>query len=384
MIETEAWVLHQGTAGQSEPGRLRLETFAFPDLRTDEVLVEPIYGCWEGNMTHALRRRPVDVCHLRCEKRIVLGNAGVVRAVRVGVQCPNIREGACYVLAPLGQVDPWGYPLRIFGYDDVGSVGLLARQTKVRADQLIPVPVGSRFDLAQWAMSSVRLACAWDNWKVAWTCWRSQAPSSWAQPPHVWAWGGGVAVCELQLARQQGCPVTMLASSDTRLRFLERLGIRAVDRRPFGDLAFDELRFQSDSEYRQRYLRAEAKFLETVLRLTEGGRVGIFLDNIGTPVLRATLKALARQGVLSTLGWESGTEIRLSRPVECIRRHVHVHTHGARLDDAADAIRHAESAGWMPPLDETPCPWDCLGELADRCVRGSVESYFPVFQVNPP
>lgn len=382
MIATEAWVLHQGPADTRLPGKLSLEEFQFREPTEAEVLVEPLYGCWEGNMTHALARKPIDVCRLRCEKRVVLGNAGVVRLLSLPKADPNLSEGNCYVVVPLGKLDHYGYPMRIFGYDQPGSMGLLAKRIKLRKDQLVPIPPNTRFRLTQWAASSVRMACAWDNWKVAWACWRSQMPDR-RFSPHVWAWGGGVGLAEVLLAKRHGCRVAMLASSDTRLRLLERLGIRPIDRRAFPDLNYQDERFETDLKYRERYLNAERIFLGAVREATNGERVSIFIDNIGTPVFRATLKAIARQGVVTTLGWEAGTDVRFSRPVECIQRHIHVHTHGARYSDSHDVAQYAEQTGWMPPAEDEVWEWERIPELALKFERGEVESYFPVFKVSP-
>jgi len=381
MIATEAWVLHMGLPDSNAPGELSLEEYQFAEPIGDEVLAEPLFGCWEGNMAHALSRKPVDICRLRCEKRVVLGNAGVVRVLQVMQPDETVSEGRFYVVAPLGKLDSQGYPTRIFGYDHPGTVGLLAKQTKLRRDQLVPIPADTRFDLRQWAASSVRMACAWDNWKVAWACWRSQMDGD-SAPPHVWAWGGGVALAELLLAKQEGCRVAMIASSDRRLRLIEDLGVRPIDRRLFSELRYDDCRFAADAGYRECYLRAERVFLEIVREATDGERISIFIDNIGAPVIRATLKAMARQGVVTTLGWEAGTEIRFNRAVECINRHIHVHTHGARYAESLTAAKYAERTGWIPPLPDEVWTWDRIPELARRFEKGEVESYFPVFQVN--
>jgi hypothetical protein len=82
MITTEAWVLSQGFENggscNHEPAELIRQRYSFPDIAQDEVLAEPIYGCWEANMTHALKRDPVDICVQRGEEKVVIGNAGVV------------------------------------------------------------------------------------------------------------------------------------------------------------------------------------------------------------------------------------------------------------------------------------------------------------------
>jgi hypothetical protein len=93
MITTEAWVLHRGPSGEPGPAELKKERFTFPDIMEYEVLAEPIYGSWEGNMTHALARDPVDVCRQRCEEKVVLGNAGVVRALKTGCTAGTTSRG---------------------------------------------------------------------------------------------------------------------------------------------------------------------------------------------------------------------------------------------------------------------------------------------------
>src|SRR4051812_46884376 len=62
MITTEAWVIHAGPGAEPVPAELSLERMEFPDLAENEALVEPIFGSWEANMDHGLRRSPVDIC----------------------------------------------------------------------------------------------------------------------------------------------------------------------------------------------------------------------------------------------------------------------------------------------------------------------------------
>ena len=95
MITTQAWVIHQAEKknGHPIPAELRHEIFSFPDIGSEEVLVEPIYGCWEGNMAHALTRSPVDICEQRREPRVVIGNAGVVRVD--STLCLNLLPFGC-------------------------------------------------------------------------------------------------------------------------------------------------------------------------------------------------------------------------------------------------------------------------------------------------
>lgn len=379
MIETEAWILEQGDR-PGEPGELRLEGFRFPEPAPDEVLAEPLYGTWEGNMTHAVSRMPVDVCRLRLEPRVVLGNAGVVRVLEAGRDVTSCRPGDLCIVMPIGRTDARGYPLDIYGYDQRGSVGLLARRTKLHGRQLIPVPAGGRHRLIDWAGTSVRYASAWDNWRVTWACWHSQRAV--ADAPHVWGWGGGVALAELLLAKRAGCRTAMIASTDHRLALIAALGITPIDRREFGGLSFDAARFETDIDHRTAYTAAEGAFLRRVREATGGERVSIFIDNIGTPVFRATLKALARCGVVTTVGWEAGTDLSVRRPAECIARHIHVFTHGASEQEGRDAVKAAAESDWLLPAGDDVYEWHQVPQLAADFAAGRIRGYFPVYKIN--
>ncbi|MEM7344799.1 MAG: zinc-binding alcohol dehydrogenase family protein [Chloroflexota bacterium] len=378
-ITTEAWVLHKGPPSPT-PGHLQKEAFTFPDLTPQELLVEPIYGCWEGNMTHALERDPIDICRYRGEDKVVIGNVGVVRALKVGEAVTGIKPGDLCMTRSGAVWDEAGYPLKIFAYDAPNTIGLLAKQTKIHQAQLFPIFTETSHSLKQWAAYPIRYGTAWDNWKVAFGAWRLQMSESDCPEPYVWGWGGGVTLAQLSLAQQFGCKTAMISSRDARIALIEQMGITPIDRRQFPDLHFDEARFKKDFAYRRNYIRSENMFLELVQHHTNGAGVSIFIDNIGGPVHRATLKALGRQGVLTTVGWKRGMTVSQMRGVECIARHIHVHTHGERNN--TDGIYFAEEKGWFPPVEESVYQWDQIPELAQAFSEDALDTYFPIFQVN--
>ena len=386
MRTTEAWVLHAGTAdrGKTVPGELKLESFELRPLGPRDVLVEPIYGCWEGNMGHAIQRRPIDVCRERDEPRVVLGNAGVVRAVEVGTDVSTVRAGDMCLVFCNSVSDAHGYPTRVLAYDAPHTMGVLARQSVIDERNLIPLPQRSRFSLRHWAAFSLKFVTAWSNWRVAFGCWKVQMAEEDAADAHVWGWGGGSTLAELLLARQHGFKASMIASTDERLAMIRALGLEAIDRKPFADLSYDDARMTTDSDYRARYSAAEKKFLAVVQERTAGRGVAIFVDYVGTPVARASVRALARQGVLTTAGWKCGMTDQSIRAVECIQRHVHVHTHYARYGEAFLAMQNAETTGWMPPVREDGgvYPWSEIPALAHDYAQGRITDYFPLYQVN--
>ena len=383
VIKTEAWVLHMGPE-RPEPAILMKEDFSFPDITEDEVLVEPIYGCWEANMTHAINRKPVDICRLRRESRVVLGNSGVVQVLCTGASVKHLHAGDLCLYFGAELTDPSGYMLKAPGYDAPGSVGLLAKQVKLRSGQIIPLPKQTRYSLRQWAAFCLRYLTAWSNWHVAYGAWRLQTSKEEVpdEQTFVWGWGGGVVLAELTLAKLKGCQVFMISSQDKRLKLIQDMGITPVDRRLFSALDFDEEQYKLDPAYKQRYLEAEKAFLDLAREYTNGSGVSIFIENIGMPVFRATAKALARQGVVTTCGWKKGMNLQLVRAIECINRHIHVHTHYARYAESVAAITFAEETGWIPPDTTEVYGWEDIPQLAGDYSAGTITSYFPLFQVN--
>src|SRR5262249_43588275 len=140
-ISTEAWVLHKGPvdAPPGFQGQFKREEFSFPDISDEEVLAEPLYGCWEGNMTHAITRDPVDICRLRREDAVVIGNAGLVRVKRTGNRVKTVKEDDLAIVTPIGATDPHGYLTKVTAFDAPNTMGLLAKQMKTRESNLAAI-----------------------------------------------------------------------------------------------------------------------------------------------------------------------------------------------------------------------------------------------------
>jgi NADPH:quinone reductase-like Zn-dependent oxidoreductase len=362
-ITTEAWVL---PSVKRQPGKAALirEEFQFPEISDSEVLAAPIYGCLEGNMLHALERDPIDLCAERGEESVVLGNSGVVRVERIGSDVNLVNEGDLCLVFGNAIWDEQGYPVRILAYDAPGTMGVLAKQMKLNQRQLIPIPQNSRYSLQQWAAFSLRYISAWANWRVAYACWQSQMAAVRPEQTIVCAWGGGVSYAQLTLARKLGCRSIMICSGTDRAEILSSAGIEPIDRRQFEGDDF------------------EKQILAAIAERTSGKGVSIFIDNIGTPVHRITLKGLARQGVMATCGWKAGMRSSIARGIECLQRHIHVHTHYASYAEGLDAVQFAQEHDWMPPPEDYVWGWNEIPDLFDQYARGRVHSYFPIFAIN--
>ena len=385
-MKAEAWFISRATDAELKEGalaRLERETVEIAPLGPNEVLAAPLFGCWEGNMGHAIMRRPIDVCRLRQEQKVILGNAGVVEVLEVGRDVKTVRPHQHAVIFCCGEVDWFGFPKTIMAYDAPGTMGCLSTLMKGLDRQFLPIPQGSRHSLEQWAGFSLRYVTAWSNWEMAHGTYRLSVPANELAAINVWGWGGGVTLAELDLARRFGARAVMLSASDQRLELIEAMGIHALDRRKYGPLVYEHERYHTDAAYALRYRHAEAAFLADVEQLTSGRKVQVFIDMIGEPVFRATVKALAREGVITTAGWKEGMSLNLSRAIECIDRHQHIHTHYARYSQGWQAIAFADGNGWLPPKPKKIYSFDEIPKLSQDYLQGNTE-YFPIFTINHP
>lgn len=383
MHTTEAWVLRRGEKGDTRSGRLEISEYPLPPVGEQDVLAEPIYGTWEANMTHALERDPVDICRMRREEQVVLGNAGVVRILDVGSKVTACQPGDMCLLVPIGSTDEYGHMIKVFGYDQPGMMGLMAKQAVFHEYNVTPIPSPTRWPYLRWAGFPVRYATAWENWKLSYNVWRAQFDFDEHCPmPHVSGWGGAVSLAVAQIARHFGCPASLVASSQYRIDLLERLGITPIDRRQFPDLHFDEERFETDRAYRAKYLQSEKAFVEAIERVTDGKGVSIFVDNIGGPVFRATLRALGRMGIVTTSGWKHGKKLVYDRTAATVYRHAFLHVHGCRRSEGVKSVAFAEANGWLPPEGAEVYRWEDIPRLADDYASGKIQSYTPVFEIN--
>ncbi|BCB74595.1 zinc-binding dehydrogenase [Phytohabitans flavus] len=386
-MHATAWILPAGDPARPGPATLHKGRVTIGPAGPEDALVEPVLVGWEGNCFHAVQRQPIDIARRRGETQVVLGNSGVVRVLRPPQRHTHeiLREGDMCLVQANCKPDRFGYALNgaAFGYDATGTVGLFARRTVIPGRCLVPLPEESSYTIEQWAAFSIRYVTAWANWRVAYGTWRLQVTEEDQAAPYVWGWGGGTSFAELTLAALHGAEATIITSHERRITTAKNRGLSAVDRRAFPNIAFDERRHE-DSTYVARYRASEQVFLAAVRDATRGLGVSIFVDHLGGSLLRATLKALARQGVVTTAGWREGLRTTFVRAAACIERHQHIHTHYARRSEVLDAMAFGERCGWMPPPEAISPPWnyDDMPDLVDAYAANHVETYFPLVRVN--
>ncbi|MBI4548789.1 MAG: zinc-binding alcohol dehydrogenase family protein [Ignavibacteriae bacterium] len=306
-----------------------------------------------------------------------------MRVLKIGAKVQSAKVGdLCLVFSGAWQWNRFGFVTAALAYDSPGSIGLMAKTTKLHERQIIALPEDTPFHPAQWAGFSLRYVTAFGNWKVAHGTFRLMLTEQEYPHPYVVSWGGGVAWAQLELAKLSGYQCIMFTSDENRMAALKEKGIAAIDRRPLAAIHFSQQRYQTDVVYKKNYTAAEQLFLQTVAQATNGEMASILIDHIGEPVFRASLKALAQPSVITTSGWKLGMHLSTMRAFESGYWHQHINTSYARYPEAIEAIQFAQTHNWIPPFPERIYQFDEIPQLAQDYADGKT-SYFPIFQVNP-
>ena len=75
--------------------------------------------------------------------------------------------------------------------------------------------------------------------------------------------------------------------------------------------------------------------------------------------------------------WFLRRAINLTRTIECIERHQHIHTHFACHAQGRQAVAFVERNGWLPPKCERVYSFDEIPKLCDDSLRGDADC-FPI------
>ncbi|GGA61579.1 NAD(P)H quinone oxidoreductase [Pseudoclavibacter endophyticus] len=165
--------------------------------------------------------------------------------------------------------------------------GGYAERVVVPAEQLLPVPTG--FSLIE-AASLPEAAC------TVWSTLCMPAPLEPGQTVLIHGGASGIGTFAIQLARAMGCGVAVTAGSDERLETCRELGA-------------DHL-----INYR------DADFVEAVRAATDGRGADVVLDIVGADYLTRNVRALAVDGRVCVIGFQSGSRGELDLAAMLQRR----------------------------------------------------------------
>jgi NADPH:quinone reductase-like Zn-dependent oxidoreductase len=293
---------------------MRLDELVLRQMGPRDVRVRILAVAVEHNVDHAVLADTVNIAEIRGGK-IYPGNSAVAEVLEAGADVTRFKPGDIVVTHANGEPDPYGYPLRIWAYDQPDSIGWYAEEAVVGAWQIIPAPIDCGLSLWEMAALPLRAPTAYHLWRRAIGVFRLKVPRERLARLNVLAFGGGVSELFLMLARHEGHRAFFCSGNAARREKLTALGITAIDQSRFNRFAAGE------------GLRAFAKEMKA---RTDGVGVHLVCDMLRGPVFPAGLAVLARQGVNVSAGWQLDKRISYDSAALSVKQvtleHVHLET----------------------------------------------------------
>ncbi len=270
----------------------------------------------EHNINHAALADTVNIAELRGGK-IYPGNSAVGEVIGVGAEVSKWKPGDIVLTHCNGEPDIYGYPLRIWAYDQPESVGWYGEEAVVGDWQLVPAPLDCGLSLWEIAALPLRAPTAYHMWRRALAIYRIKVTRERRAVLNVLSFGGGVGECFLMLAKAEGHNAYFCSGSPERRQALEKLGITGIDQK-----AYD--RFRSKDGVKQ--------FANDVKKLTGGESMHIVADMLRGPVFGAGLAVAARCGVNVSAGWQLSQVVEYNSTILSVKQVTIDHTHYETVD----------------------------------------------------
>jgi NADPH:quinone reductase-like Zn-dependent oxidoreductase len=300
---------------------IRMDELKLPEPGPTDVRLRILAASAEHNVDHAALADTVNIAEIRGGK-IYPGNSAVGEVVEVGPQVRRFKRGDIVITHCNGGPDPYGYPLRIWAYDQPDSIGWYAEEAVVGEWQIIAAPLQCGLSLWEIAALPLRAPTAYHLWRRAEGIFRVKVSREKLARLNVLGFGGGVSELFLMLARHESHHAFFCSGSAARRAHLERLGITPIDQTEFSRFATRE----GVQAFRQR-----------VRELTQGQDMHIVCDMLRGPVFPAGLAVLAREGVNVSAGWQLSQQIQYNSALLSVRQITLDHTHYETLDGCAAA-----------------------------------------------
>ena len=275
----------------------------------------------EHNVDHAALADTINIAEARGGK-IYPGNSAVGEVLAIGEGVSKFQPGEIVVTHCNGAPDRFGFPLRIWAYDQPDSVGWYAEEAIVEEWQIVSCPVGCGLNLWEIAALPLRAPTAYHLWRRALGIYRLKVPVERQAVLNVLGFGGGVSELFLMLAKSQGHNVFFCSGSPERRDALTRLGIVGIDQQTWN-------RFATRDDVRA--------FSREVRKLTDGENMHLVCDMLRGPVGDAGIAVSARQGVNVSAGWMLAQQVTYNSTLLSVKQVTLDHVHFETLEGVAAA-----------------------------------------------
>ena len=300
---------------------IALDEVELRELGASDVHLRILAVSAEHNVDHAALADTVNIADVRGGK-IYPGNSAVGEVIAVGEDVTRFKVGDVALTHCNGEPDAYGYPLRIWAYDQPESVGWYAEEAVVSDWQLVPAPVGCGLSLWEIAALPLRAPTAYHLWRRGLGIFRLKVSQEQLPTLNVLGFGGGVSELLLMLARSEGHNAFFCSGSPQRRKALEEMGIVGIDQKAFN-------RFAARDDVKA--FNAECK------QLTARTGMHIVCDMLRGPVFAAGLSVAARQGVNVSAGWQLDTAVQYNSAGASTKQITLDHTHYETVEGCAAA-----------------------------------------------
>jgi crotonyl-CoA carboxylase/reductase len=300
---------------------IKLDELELRKLGPGDVHMRVLAASGEHNVDHAVLADTDSIAQSRGGK-IYPGNSAVGEVLAVGSDVKRFKPGDIVLTHCNGQPDQYGFPLRIWAYDQPESIGWYAEEAVVADWQLVMAPLDCGLNLWEMAALPLRAPTAYHMWRRALAIFRIKVPDTKLRRLNVLAFGGGVSECLLMLAKAEGHHAYFCSGSPERRAALSKQGIVGIDQKTYN-------RFATRDDVRA--------FSAEVRKLTGGVNMHIVCDMLRGPVFDAGLAVAARCGVNISSGWQLSQQVTYNSTLQSVKQVTIDHTHYETVEGCAAA-----------------------------------------------
>src|SRR3954470_8882441 len=215
---------------------VKLDDLELRDVGPTDVHLRIVAASAEHNIDHAATADTVNIADIR-GGRMFPGNSAVGEVLAVGDQVTKFKAGDIVITHCNGEPDKFGFPLRIWAYDQPESIGWYAEEAVVGEWQLIHAPLDCGLSAWEIAALPLRAPTAYHMWRRALGIYRVKVPREYKSVLNVLSFGGGVGELFVQLAKAEGHNAYFCAGSKERRDAMEEHGIVGIDQKQFNRFA---------------------------------------------------------------------------------------------------------------------------------------------------
>jgi crotonyl-CoA carboxylase/reductase len=342
---------------------IELDKLELRDMGPNDVHLRILAVSGEHNVDHAAMADTVNIAEAR-GGRMYPGNSAVGEVLEVGDRVTSFKPGDVVITHCNGDPDQFGFPVRIWAYDQPESVGWYGEEAVVGDWQIIKAPLDCGLNLWEIAALPLRAPTAYHMWRRALGIFRAKVPRERLATLNVLGFGGGVSELFLMLARSEGHKAFFCSGSPDRRAALEKFGIVGIDQKKFN-------RFATRDDV--------SAFRKEVRNLTNGEDAHIVCDMLRGPVFPAGLAVAAREGVNTSAGWQLSQVIEYNTTLMSVKQVTLDHTHYETIE-GCHAATELYGRVFKPTVHKEIYPFEDLGRCFEE-MHQNIQTGIPIIRV---